>query len=389
MYQRRESVFKDLEFLIVGAGFAGTVLAQQIASVLKRKVILIDKRPHPGGASASGTDPETGIEYHMYGSHIFHTSFQDVWDYITRFTSFNSYRHQVFVNTQGRIYNLPVNLKTVNDFYGLNLRPDEMELFLEKEREGKKTETCSNLEEKAIRLVGEKLYRAFFCNYTTKQWGRPPRELPPDIIARLPVRTNYDCSYFSDPFQGIPRQGYQHLFSRLLDHPLISFLGGVSFQEIRSQLPPRCKIFYSGNLDELFGYRFGPLSWRSLRFEWKKVPVHDFQGTAVMNYADLEIPYTRIHEFKHYHTEQQEIFRQNKTLLCYEYPLEYHPGMEAFYPAGTPEDLKKYECYKALALREGIRPIGRLGSYRYWNMDQTIRNSLVVFRQLQKELGYD
>ena len=361
-------MFSQVRFLVVGAGFSGAVLAERLASA-GEKVVVIDRRKHIGGTSFSERDPETGIECHRYGSHIFHTSLRDVWDYIGKFTRFNTYQHKVLISCGGRVFQMPINLKTINDFYGMNLKPYEVKDFIEQENRKSKHADISNLEEKAISLIGVKLYNAFIKGYTQKQWNCEPKYLPPEIITRLPVRNNYNANYFNDSWQGIPLDGYGELFRHLLSHPNIEVRLGIDFRDIRDQLSPECTVFYSGRLDELYDCCFGELGWRSLDFQWKNLPMQDWQGTAVMNFG---------------HPERSENFNAPHTTICYEYPQTYHCGMEAYYPVETRENLEKYQQYRKLLTGSGIIPIGRLGAYKYWDMDKAIKNSLDVFEQFRK-----
>ncbi len=380
-------MFENVKFLVVGAGFSGSVIAERIANVLNESVLVIDSKLHVGGNSYSETDSASGIECHRYGSHIFHTSSESVWNYIRRFTEFNSYQHKVLTTYQGYVYQMPINLKTVNDYYGLNLKPWEAQEFIRKEAEMAGISEVRNLEEKAISLIGEKLYTAFIRGYTKKQWERDPKELPAEIITRLPVRSNYNANYFQDPYQGIPLDGYGALFRNLLNHPKIEVRLGVNFFEIRDQIPSACTVIYTGMVDQFFDYCHGPLDWRSLRFEWETKDLSDWQGTAVMNYADEEIPYTRIHEFKHYHPERKAVFESDKTVICREYSQTYTPGKEAYYPVNNAENNRKYEKYQAMAkAMPHVILAGRLANYRYWDMDQAINNSLCLFEQIKKDL---
>lgn len=377
-------MFSKVKYLVAGAGISGAVIAERIASELGEKVLVIDRRKHTGGTAYSEVVPETGIECHRFGSHIFHTPCREVWDYIRKFTDFNTYQHKVLINAGGKVYQMPINLKTINDFYGISLKPYEVQEFLEREAGSGPAGDITSLEGKAVSQVGRKLYEAFILGYTRKQWNCDPKRLPAEIITRLTVRNNFDANYFSDPFQGIPLNGYGKLFGNLLSHPGIEVLTGIDFRDIKSRLPADCTVFYSGSLDELFDYRFGELGWRSLSFEWKNLPYQDWQGTAVMNYADPDTPYTRIHEFKHYHPERTEVFRSGMTTICIEYSKSYQKGMERFYPVNTPENRKKYEQYRSLLRGTGIIPIGRLGCYQYWDMDKAVKNSLDAFELFRK-----
>lgn len=376
----------DIKYLVVGAGIYGSVVAERIASVLKENVVVIDKRCHIGGNSYSEVDPETGIECHKFGSHIFHTSNERVWKYITQFTQFTNYQHKVFSRSCNRIYTMPINLKTLNDYYGLALSPSEMKEFLAREIAKAGIGDPRNLEEKAISMIGSALYEAFIRGYTVKQWNQDPRLLPSHIITRLPVRYNYNNNYYSDALQGMPADGYAKLFERLLTHPKIELRLETSFASVMRALPQTCRVIYTGMVDELLDYRYGPLGWRSLRLEWETRAIPDYQGTSVMNYGDEDIPYTRIHEFKHFHPERRSVFESGKTVICREYSSDYTLGAEAYYPVNTDENHRRYEQY--LADFKSLYPDwligGRLGAYQYWDMDKTIEQALLCFEQLAK-----
>lgn len=377
-----------LKYLVVGCGFYGAVMAERIASVLGEKVLVIDRRDHPGGNSYSYKDPETGIEVHSYGSHIFHTSNKAVWDYISRFGSFNQYLHKVYSVHAGRVYALPINLHTINQFYGANYSPSDALALIENEKRGFEGQDHNNLEGKALSLIGKSLYEAFIKGYTHKQWGRDPLSLPPNIITRLPVRYNYNNRYFSDTWEGQPIDGYGGLFRRLLDHPNIELKLGVDYFDIRSQVPSECKVIYTGPIDQYFEFRFGRLGWRALDFVFEHVPVDDFQGTSVMNYADVEVPYTRIHEFKHYHPERQYV--KGRTIICREYSKESNLDDTQAYPVNTDEDKKKMALYREAA--SGCRQVlfgGRLGTYTYVDMHQSVAMALNDFSSLRSTTIHD
>lgn len=369
-----------MSYLIVGAGIWGCVMANRIATELDESVTVIDRREHIGGNCHSQVDAATGIECHCYGSHIFHTSLPEVWQFITRFTDFNAYRHKVLITHKGRVYAMPINLFTINALYGTSFTPTEAERFLSSEVARDAVEVPANLEEKAISFIGRPLYEAFIKNYTRKQWDREPRELPASIITRLPFRTCYNMDYFSDTWQGIPLDGYDALFRRLLEHPRITVRLQCDFAEERQQLASDTMVIYTGMPDALFDYQYGELEWRSLRFAWETVPVRDFQGTSVMNYADADVAYTRIHEFKHYHPERQEAYACDKTVICREYPEAWHPEREAYYPVNDERNTVLYGRYATLAEKTPRLLLGgRLGAYRYWDMDKAIGNALHVF----------
>lgn len=368
-------------FFIIGAGFFGATIANLVAENLNFQVIVIEKRPHIGGNCHSSIDETTGIECHCYGSHIFHTSNREVWEYLSRFSEFTSYRHKVLTKHDGKVYSMPINLFTINELYGKCLSPAEAERFLADEVAREYVANPANLEEKAISLIGRSLYEAFIKNYTRKQWDRDPRDLPADIINRLPVRTTYNTDYFGDTWQGVPKDGYCALFRKLLSHPNITVRLNCDYETIRREIPSDATVIYTGMPDQLFEYKYGELEWRSLRFEWETVNTRDYQGTPVMNYADSEVLFTRIHEFKHYHPERQGPFNLSKTVICREYPAQFRKGGEAYYPVNDERNTTLYARYAAEAAKNPQLILGgRLGSYRYWDMDKAVADALRTFR---------
>ena len=377
---------KNLKYLVVGAGFFGAVIAERIANEMDEKVLIIDKHNHIGGNCFSDVDAETGIEYHKYGTHIFHTSDKKVWEYINSFTTFNGYRHQVLSVYKNKVYQMPINLETINSFYGLNLRPYEVGGFLKSEIEKEKIEKPENLEEKAISLIGRPLYEAFIKGYTEKQWKKDCKALPPSIIERLPVRRNYDENYFFDQWQGIPGEGYTKIFTNLLSSKNIELYLNIDFFGIKDQVPSSCLIIYSGPIDRFFAYRFGKLEWRTLDFEREVIDVEDFQGTSVMNYPETSIPYIRIHEPRHLHPERN--YTKRKTLIFKEYP-KADDGENPYYPVNTRENqdiLQKYmeerEKYSNFIFG------GRLGDYKYYDMDKVISSALDAYENKIKIKGH-
>ena len=402
---------QQVDAIVAGAGIWGCTVARVLAEK-GRKVLVLEKRPHVGGNVRCETDPETGIEIHSYGSHIFHTHIDRVWNFVRRFVEFNGYQHKVLARHAGKTYFLPLGLTLVNQFYGLNLTPSELPAFIAAEA-GKGTcprasashdgrGTCprvpANFEEQAISFIGKPLYDAFIREYTRKQWGTDPRNLGADIIKRLPVRASYDVNYFPDYRQGIPLSGYNSLFDRLLDHPNISVECNVDWlswrespnspdsqtikpsnhQTFKLSIP----VFYSGPIDALFGYKFGPLPWRSLRFEQERVPVVDFQGTSVVNYTDADVAFTRIHEFKHYHPEDAAVMSAPSTIICREYPQAWKPGDEPYYPVDTPESRERLALYQAEAAKvPNLIVGGRLGEYKYYDIDRSIDRALETAQQ--------
>lgn len=379
--------FKEYSYVIVGAGFFGSVLAERIAADLKEKVAIIDKRSHLGGNSFSYGDPQTGIEIHKYGSHIFHTSNEKVWEYINSFCAFNNYRHKVITQYQDKKFPLPINLETINNFYGLDLDPAAAKAFIEKQIAKEKIKQVTNLEEKAIKSIGRRLYDAFIKGYTRKQWGADPKLLPISVINRLPIRFNYLGGYFRDNWQGIPIGGYGRIFSRMISNKLITVLKNTKFRDIAGQLSKKCKIIYSGPIDEYFNYKYGKLNWRSLKFETDTKNTNDYQGTAVINYPEIKYKFTRIHEFKHYDWEFTET--TNRTVIAREYSKSPERDDEFYYPVQTQRDKLLLSQYiKESKKHTNIIFGGRLGSYQYLDMDQTIASALAVYESIKKRRNY-
>ncbi|MCD4742129.1 MAG: UDP-galactopyranose mutase [Desulfobacteraceae bacterium] len=369
------------DYLIVGAGFFGSVLSERIANDLGSKVLVIDKRPHIGGNCYSKLDEETGIEVHRYGTHIFHTSSRKVWNYITRFTAFNGYHHQVLTTYRNKVYQMPINLETINSFYNANLKPHEAQEFLKKEIEKNHVRAPQNLEEKAIASVGRSLYEAFIKGYTIKQWDKDPRELPTNIITRLPVRYNYRKDYFVDSrWQGIPLEGYAMVFKNMLKSTNIHIELNCDYFEHRNEFNVTKKVIYTGPIDRYFDYVYGKLEWRTAKFQKEIVELEDYQGTSVMNYADFAVKYTRIHEPKHLHPERK--FTKQKTIIFYE--TSGSDSNDPYYPVNTESNYNLFKKYKALAQQEkGVIIGGRLGDYAYYDMDKTILAALKCYeRQL-------
>lgn len=366
------------DFLVVGAGFFGATIAERLATA-GRKVLVLEKRRHIGGNCWSEVDSEAGLEVHKYGSHIFHTSDEKVWAYLNRFSGFNQYRHTVWTTYQEHVYSMPINLATINAYYGLNLKPFDIDAFIEKERSKEDILHPENLEEKAISLIGRPLYEAFIRGYTIKQWEKDPKELPADIITRLPVRHNFNNRYFDDKYEGIPMEGYARLFERMLDHPNIEVQLNADYFDLKDSVGI-VPTLYTGPIDRFFGFKHGHLEWRTIDFEREVHQVHDYQGCAVMNYADAEVPYTRIHEFKHYHPERPTT---EGTIIFKEYSRLADRVDDPYYPVNTPKNSRLLEQYQedAKALKS-IRFGGRLGSYRYFDMDDTVAAALDMADQL-------
>lgn len=357
---------RNSEVIVAGAGIWGSTVAR-VRAERGQKVLVLEKRPCVGGNVRCQTDPETGIEIHAYGSHIFHTHNRRVWDFIRRFTDFNGYQHKVLANYRGKVYHLPLGLTLINKFFDVELTPAELEDFMTEKRR-------------------QAIFDAFFRGYTSKQWGRPPEEIDPGIIKRVPMRKSYDTNYFNDYWQGIPSDGYNKLFERLLDHPNITVecSHAFSLDQAIKQSDGRM-VYFSGPIDALFGYKYGPLPWRSLRFEIERLDVQDFQGTSVVNYAEVDVPWTRIHEFKHYHPERAETMKCGKTVVMKEFSKAWQLGDEPYYPVNTPESQAVLERYRAEAEKLPFLVIGgRLGEYRYYDMDQSVARALEIAEGVAK-----
>ncbi len=356
----------SIDAVVAGAGIWGCTVAPRLAES-GRSVLVVERRGAVGGNVRCETDPETGIEIHLYGSHIFHTHIPEVWEFVNRFVRFNGYQHKVLARYKGRTYFLPLGLALVNKFFGTELSPGEVEAFM-------KDEAHSSA-----------VFDAFFRGYTSKQWGRPPEEIDPSIIKRVPVRSNYDVNYFNDYNQGIPLSGYNSLFERLLDHPSISTRTGAELRLedgcffVGGDRLGNVPVYYSGPLDALFGYRLGHLPWRSLRFETEWLDVRDYQGTSVVNYTEAEVPYTRIHEFKHYHPENAAAMSAGRTVIMREYPSDWKPGDEPYYPIDSEGSRALLERYRQEAAKiPGLVVGGRLGGYKYYDMDRSIEAALAL-----------
>lgn len=374
--------FNDYKYVVVGAGFFGSVIAERIANELNQKVLVIEKRDHIGGNCYSKVDEETGIIYHAYGPHIFHTSDKKILDYLLRFTELNGYFHQVLTTYQGKVFQMPINLETINSFYNINLKPYEVEDFLRNEVKKDNIVEPKNLEEKAISLIGRKLYEAFIRGYTMKQWQKDPRELPEAIINRLPVRSSYNENYFFDKWQGVPEGGYTPIFEKMLSSPKITVALNTDFFKIKNIIPESIMVVYGGPIDKYFDYKYGPLEWRSLKFTHEIKEVADFQGISQMNFAEENIPYTRIFEPKHLHPECK--MSKSKTLIIKEYPATVEETDEPYYPIGGDKNNKILSKYLAEAdkLRNCIFG-GRLGDYKYYDMDKVIRRALEIFEAIK------
>ena len=370
----------DYRYVIAGSGFFGAVMAERIATVLGAPVLVVEKRDHFGGNSFSEEDGETGIEYHRYGTHLFHTSAKDVWAWIGRFTEFNNYRHRVLTRHAGRMYTMPINLMTLNNFFGVDLKPSEAAAFIAERAAREGFTNPANFEEKAVSLIGRELYDAFIRHYTAKQWETDPKLLPAETIRRLPVRFNYNDFYFNDIYEGLPLDGYHAIFQRVFAIPGVDVVCNCDFFDIRDQLHPEAQVIYTGPIDRYFDERLGVLGWRTLDFEIERPAVEDYQGASVVNYPDADVRFTRIHEFRHLHPERR--YTPDRTLIMREYSRFAGRHDEPYYPINTPSDRDLYDAYAALAANE-TRVIfgGRLGTYRYLDMHQAIGAALKSFER--------
>jgi len=363
------------DLVVVGSGFFGLTIAERAASDLGLRVLVLELRDHIGGNAYSAADPDTGIEVHVYGSHLFHTSNPRVWEYANCFTSFTDYRHRVYTTHAGEVYPMPINLGTINQFFRAAYSPDEARRLVAEQAAEIEAGAATSLQEKAISLIGRPLYEAFIRGYTAKQWQTDPANLPADVITRLPVRYTYNNRYFSDTWEGLPTDGYTAWLERMADHPLIEVRLGVDFFEQRRDTLGRVPVVYTGPLDRYFDYTEGPLGWRTLDFEREVVPTGDFQGTSVMNYADEDVPFTRIHEFRHLHPERP--YPGDATVIMREYSRFADQSDEPYYPINTPGDRRRLRAYRDRAKAEtSVVFGGRLGSYQYLDMHMAIGSAL-------------
>ena len=359
----------------MGAGLFGAAFAQQVRAAGK-SVLVIDRRNHIGGNVY--TEEIEGIQVHRYGAHIFHTNDRSVWEYVNRFAEFNRYTNAPVANYRGELYSLPFNMYTFNKLWGV-VTPREAEAKIREQREAAGITEPKNLEEQAISLVGTDIYERLIKGYTEKQWGRPCSELPSFIIKRLPVRFTFDNNYFNARYQGIPVGGYTRMVEKMLDGVEVRL--NVDYLQHKAELDALAdRVVYTGSVDAYFDDCYGPLSYRSVRFETEVLDTPNFQGNAVVNYTDRETPFTRIIEHKFF-----EFGTQPKTVISREYSAEWRPGMEPYYPVNDEKNCALYEQYKALADRERKTVFGgRLGEYRYYDMDAVLLSALQL---AEKELG--
>jgi len=371
------------DLVVVGSGLFGLTIAEQAATELVLKVALLDRRSHIGGNAYSENEEQTGIEVHRYGAHLFHTSNERVWEYVNRFTDFTNYVHRVYTRHDGVVYPMPINLGTINQFFNAAYSPAEAKALIAEQAGELAGTDPQNLNDKGISLIGRPLYEAFIKHYTAKQWQTPPEELPASIISRLPVRYTYDNRYFNDKYEGLPVGGYTAWLERMAAHPNIEvrlntdFFSGdheYSREKVLGQVP----VVYTGPVDRYFDYTEGDLSWRTIDLEEEVLPIEDFQGCSVMNYPDADVPFTRIHEFRHFHPERD--YTKDATVIMREYSRFANKGDEPYYPVNTSVDREKLLKYRDLA--KGEKDVlfgGRLGTYKYLDMHMAIGSALSMF----------
>jgi len=373
---------KDL--IVVGSGFFGLTIAERVATQLGKRVLVIDKRGHIGGNAYSEAEPQTGIEVHRYGAHLFHTSNTRVWDYARQFTEFTDYQHRVFAMHGGQAYQFPMGLGLVAQFFGRYYSPNEARALIAEQAAEIDTADAQNLEEKAISLIGRPLYEAFVKGYTSKQWQTDPKELPASIISRLPVRYTFDNRYFNDTYEGLPVDGYTAWLTQMAADERIEVRLDTDWFDVRDELraaSPAAPVVYTGPLDRYFDYAAGRLGWRTLDFELEVLPCADYQGTPVMNYNDQDVPFTRIHEFRHFHPERN--YPDDKTVIMREYSRFADVEDEPYYPINTDADRAVLAAYRHRARAEtstaNVLFGGRLGTYQYLDMHMAIASALNMY----------
>ncbi|MEV3905321.1 UDP-galactopyranose mutase [Mycobacterium sp. NPDC050551] len=374
----------DFDLIVVGSGFFGLTIAERVATQLDRRVLVLDRRPHIGGNAYSEAEPQTGIEVHRYGAHLFHTSNQRVWDYVRQFTDFTGYQHRVFALHSGQAYPLPMGLGLVSQFFGRYFTPDEARALIAEQSAEIDTADAQNLEEKAISLIGRPLYEAFIKHYTAKQWQTDPKELPAANITRLPVRYTFENRYFNDTYEGLPVDGYTAWLQNMAADDRIEVRLDTDWFDVRDRLraeSPDAPVIYTGPLDRYFDYADGRLGWRTLDFEQEVVETGDFQGTPVMNYSDPEVPYTRIHEFRHFHPERA--YPTDRTVIMREFSRFADDDDEPYYPINTEADRALLAAYRTRAKAETASAKvlfgGRLGTYQYLDMHMAIASALNMY----------
>ena len=372
----------NYDLVVVGSGLFGLTIAEQAASRWGLRVAIVERRSHLGGNAYSEIDPETGIEVHKYGAHLFHTSNERVWEYVNRFTSFTSYVHRVWTTVDGVVYPMPVNLGTINQFFSAAYGPDEARALIAQQAAEVDGQEITDFESKGVSLVGRPLFEAFFKNYTAKQWQTDPKDLPASIISRLPVRYNYDSRYFNDKYEGLPVDGYTAWMERMVASDLIDVYLDTDFFDPENPLNKaavvgKVPVVYTGPVDRYFDYSAGDLSWRTVDFEKEVVDTGDYQGCSVMNYGDIDVPFTRIIEFRHFHPERD--YPDEKTVIFREFSRFADHGDEPYYPVNTAQDRERLEQYRELMKNEDrVFFGGRLGTYKYLDMHMAIASALTM-----------
>ncbi|MCA3254391.1 MAG: UDP-galactopyranose mutase [Alphaproteobacteria bacterium] len=362
------------DWLIVGAGFAGSVLAERLATQRGERVLVIDRRPHIGGNAYDRHD-DAGVLIHQYGPHIFHTNSQMIFDHLSQFTEWRPYEHRVLANVDGMLVPIPINLDTVNKLYNLNLTSEELPRWFADRAET--VEEIKTSEDVVVSVVGRELYEKFFQGYTRKQWGMDPSELDKSVTARVPTRTNRDDRYFTDEYQFMPKHGYTRMFEKMLRHPNISVMTQTDYRDVRDVIPHK-RLIFTGPIDEYFDFRFGRLPYRSLQFRHVTLDQEQALPTGTVNYPQTE-DYTRISEYKHMTGQQHP-----KTTLTYEYPSAIG---DPYYPIPKPENAELFKKYERLAMQTpNVWFVGRLATYRYYNMDQVTGQALATFRRINEAL---
>ena len=372
----------NYDLVVVGSGLFGLTIVEQAASRWGLRVAIVERRSHLGGNAYSEIDPETGIEVHKYGAHLFHTSNERVWEYVNRFTSFTSYVHRVWTTVDGVVYPMPVNLGTINQFFSAAYGPDEARALIAQQAAEVDGQEITDFESKGVSLVGRPLFEAFFKNYTAKQWQTDPKDLPASIISRLPVRYNYDSRYFNDKYEGLPVDGYTAWMERMVASDLIDVYLDTDFFDPENPLNKaavvgKVPVVYTGPVDRYFDYSAGDLSWRTVDFEKEVVETGDYQGCSVMNYGDIDVPFTRIIEFRHFHPERD--YQDKKTVIFREFSRFADHGDEPYYPVNTAQDRERLEQYRELMKNEDrVFFGGRLGTYKYLDMHMAIASALTM-----------
>ncbi|ATD69075.1 MULTISPECIES: UDP-galactopyranose mutase [Gordonia] len=373
------------DLIVVGSGFFGLTVAERAATQLGKRVLVLERRNHIGGNAYSEAEPTTGIEVHKYGAHLFHTSNDRVWEYVNQFTDFTNYQHRVFALHNGQAYQFPMGLGLISQFFGRYFSPDEARKLIAEQAGEIDTADAKNLEEKAISLIGRPLYEAFIKHYTAKQWQTDPTELPAGNITRLPVRYTFDNRYFNDKYEGLPVDGYTAWLENMAADERIEVRLSTDWFAVRDELRaqnPDAPVVYTGPLDRYFEYSAGRLGWRTLDFETEVLDTGDFQGTPVMNYNDADVPYTRIHEFRHFHPERDS-YPTDKTVIMREFSRFAKDDDEPYYPINTAEDRAMLSAYRELARTEtaaaNVLFGGRLGTYQYLDMHMAIASALTMF----------